>query len=235
MDIKKMGLVKQPLFLRLSKGYYNKNGESMWVDGFIIGVLTGSVATVVALHLKSRWDESRVESQKDSLLGTHGLTEFREKATELLADRRGTEMRILAVVDVDQYKDILSNRGEDAADQVVVHLGDLLTRSLRAEDLFARIGRREFALVLEAKSIGNINTVLDRLRTSFSVTPTVLRSGENIEHTLSIGYTIVNRSAPSLEEAMDRATQALDKAKDQERNCIRRVLPDQLDTIGEES
>lgn len=74
----------------------------------------------------------------------------------------------LAVLDVDGLRHINQHHGVQAGDAVLRRLGQVLTKTLRAEDLVARLGGDEFLVALyncrRVDAVARLQTVLDSFR-----------------------------------------------------------------------
>jgi len=80
---------------------------------------------------------TRVATRRKSL-------ELMRRFTKLA--RRNSKAFSVSVVDVDQFKAINSSYGHSSGDDVLRHIGHLLVRSLRAEDIVGRWGADEFVV-----------------------------------------------------------------------------------------
>ncbi len=69
----------------------------------------------------------------------------------------------VALIDVDNFKDINDTRGHAAGDQVLIDLADVLSNQLRSQDALFRVGGDEFVAVLEIESIEQAERIGDRL------------------------------------------------------------------------
>lgn len=91
--------------------------------------------------------ESRV-ARTDALTGLPNSRSFREGLErELARSRRDGSAIGIAYVDLDHFKRINDTLGHQAGDEALRRVGDVLRRSVRAEDLAARLGGDEFAIV----------------------------------------------------------------------------------------
>lgn len=76
--------------------------------------------------------------------------------------RRGTPGALL-FVDIDHFKAINDDRGHDAGDAVLVRIADILVESVRTEDIVARTGGDEFAVLLEMTEPADALSLAQRL------------------------------------------------------------------------
>ena len=154
----------------------------------------------------------------DGLTGLYNkdiFLEFLRKECDL-SERDGSEF-FLSIIDVDDFKAINDTHGHPIGDEVLTQLGLLFKNTVRKSDVIARFGGEEFAWIIRENDLGRINEVLDRLRTN-------VLSNEfpnNIRMTISIG---LSRYAPhskdTMEKLIDRADQALYRAKRNGKNRV---------------
>lgn len=92
--------------------------------------------------------------------------------------KRGEEAVSLVLIDLDHFKAINDTLGHDAGDRVLRRVGAVLTRVARQDELCARIGGDEFALLVH----GSVNAARSAGR---RVRSALLRSG--VEATVAVG------------------------------------------------
>jgi diguanylate cyclase (GGDEF)-like protein len=91
----------------------------------------------------------------------------------------------LAVVDLDNFKQVNDRLGMTAGDQALAHAARALAGQLRREDVVARLGGDEFGLLLDDMAEENLCRVLDRLRAAVAEQASPADVGPV---TASIGY-----------------------------------------------
>ena len=107
------------------------------VDGAVIRVTTGRGAGL---------DEEIVyRARHDAVTGLHNRWEFETHLDERLHDGQSSS---LALLDLDQFKDVNDHAGHAAGDALLRRVASALTARLRAGDELARLGGDEFALLL---------------------------------------------------------------------------------------
>lgn len=98
-----------------------------------------------AVQLESDLSEART----DGLTGLVNRREFDAKIEELFASYRvGRDPFVLALIDIDHFKQINDNFGHQAGDAVLKAVAAALSRSFEHAYLVARYGGEEFALLL---------------------------------------------------------------------------------------
>lgn len=116
-----------------------------------------------ALRLRSRNLER--ESLEDPLTGLANRRHFNQRlAAEIeLAAASGRPL-VLALGDLDHFKDINDRLGHSVGDEVLGSLAELMHQHFRADDLLARIGGEEFAIVLPGLDLKTAHSACERLR-----------------------------------------------------------------------
>jgi diguanylate cyclase (GGDEF)-like protein len=82
---------------------------------------------------------------------------------------RNDESVSLAVLDMDNFKDINDRRGHAEGDSLLIETAHRWSELLRAEDVLARIGGDEFALLMPACTERDAAAVIGRVRTGTPV------------------------------------------------------------------
>ena len=116
-------------------------------------------------------------AQTDSLTGLANRAEFDGELHRLSHDGQGAPFGV-AIVDLDDFKDINDRYGHSAGDSALIEFGSRLRHSVRDSDLVARLGGDEFAVLL----VGARKDVAARL---------VERLIENLSFSLPVGSELV--------------------------------------------
>lgn len=113
-----------------------------------IGALTQGINSLLAV-LREQVDVLKTLSSTDPLTGIANRRQFDERlAHELVRLGRRSGPLSLLLVDVDHFKLFNDHYGHPEGDAVLRQLGALLRASCRQQDLPARLGGEEFALLL---------------------------------------------------------------------------------------
>jgi len=109
--------------------------------------------------------ESQRQAMTDALtgVGTRRLMEDRLEA-EFARAQRYRRPFIVAMLDVDDYKEVNDRLGHQAGDQVLRELGACLNREKRLTDILARYGGDEFVLLMPETTLADAVCVMDRIR-----------------------------------------------------------------------
>jgi len=126
----------------------------------------------------------------------------------------------LLMFDLDCFKSINDTFGHQTGDGVLTAFCRLATSQLRPTDLFARIGGEEFAMLLPDTEEKEALRLAERLQAAFEATSCAV--GEHaLSATVSVGVAISDSANPDLDALLKAADQALYRAKDAGRNCVK--------------
>ena len=138
----------------------------------VSGLIGATAQAVVAKVSEHKRERDRLLAQLHDLAHTDPLTGLpNRRAWELELTRalahagRHGEPVSLAVLDIDNFKDINDRRGHAEGDSLLVETARRWTEVLRADDALARIGGDEFALLMPACAERDAAAVLARIRT----------------------------------------------------------------------
>ncbi len=160
-----------------------------------------------------------VMATRDPLTGLANRQHFQSLAEhELTRSRRSGEPVALVMADVDSFKRINDQHGHGAGDTVLGHIGELLMRTVREQDIVARWGGEEFLMLLPNTDAAGARMVAERLRRTVGSFETAY-AGLGIASTLSFGTTTLQPDE-SLSDALRRVDQALYRSKAEGRNRV---------------
>lgn len=184
--------------------------------------------TVMRFSFADDLDESFHENMMSSAL-RDGLTKLFNKRylmerldSELkFAQRHETSLSLL-MLDIDHFKKVNDAHGHLAGDAVLERLASQLMKAVRNEDVVARFGGEEFAIVLRAIGLEPATGMAERLRKL--VEGTVVESGgKQLRATVSIGVAgFPATPAKTVTELIEAADKALYRAKHAGRNRVMR-------------
>ncbi|MGE0548929.1 MAG: diguanylate cyclase [Kofleriaceae bacterium] len=143
-------------------------------------------------------------------------------ASEVKFARRHETALSLLLLDIDHFKTVNDSYGHLAGDAVLTKLAEVLLRAVREEDVVARFGGEELAIILRAVPIDPAYQLSERLRRLIEQT-IVAHQGREIRTTVSIGVAVVPGSERDTAEMLiEAADQALYRAKNAGRNRVAR-------------
>ncbi|MCC5815361.1 MAG: GGDEF domain-containing protein [Leptospira sp.] len=149
---------------------------------------------------------------------------FYESFRKLLAGlHRHSRDAVIAVIDIDNFKEINDTYGHDVGDMVLKNVSNVFLENLREEDIVGRIGGEEFGFLLPETDEVGAQIVLERLRLSVKRYRFFVFENFYLNVTISAGYTKVNPKQ-SIEEIIKCADIALYQAKSSGRDAIEKFL-----------
>lgn len=160
-------------------------------------------------------------STRDALTGAYNRRHFddRLRAEIAFAVRHATDCALI-LLDLDHFKRVNDSYGHPAGDEVLRHLGGIATRALRTEDVFARFGGEEFAVIVRGASTRGAGRLAERLREALCK-ENARHEGQEIPVTLSAGCAALSCCvAPSSDEVVAVADRRLYAAKQAGRNRV---------------
>jgi diguanylate cyclase (GGDEF)-like protein len=119
----------------------------------------------------------------------------------------------LAMLDVNNFKEINDDHGHPAGDLVLQYVIGCLRSNLRETDFFARYGGDEFAIILPETDFHLAQSLMHRLIAAAQDCPVVLPGGGSQTISISIGLATYPEHAISASALLMVADQALYKAK----------------------
>lgn len=143
----------------------------------------------------------------------------RLKAEFSFATRHQTPLSLL-LFDIDHFKRVNDTFGHAGGDYVLVTLANQMRNTIRKEDIFARVGGEEFALLCRATTGEFAEAFANRLRGFIEATAFVF-NGQRIPVTTSVGVAALPHDEATDHEAFFRlADKALYDAKNLGRNRV---------------
>jgi len=126
----------------------------------------------------------------------------------------------LIMMDIDHFKQLNDTLGHLAGDQALREIANLVKQNIRKEELFARFGGEEFAVVLPETNLEQAVQVAERIRTMVG-THTFQLEGKPYPITLSMGVSHTQgEPALTAEQLIQIADANLYDAKNQGRNRV---------------
>ncbi len=195
-------------------------------------ILKKANEALVELTLRSQQQVSSLSEQNVKLkhaATTDGLTGLSNRAhldaflTEQLTIATAKRQPLsLLIMDLDKFKNVNDTHGHQAGDDVLKYVGKLLRSAARPQDLAARYGGEELALVLPNTSRPTAAVIAETICRAIAAKPVVCKT-VTLQITGSIGVATLDPASPlktaaHLIKAADLAVYA---AKHSGRNCVR--------------
>lgn len=186
-------------------------------DDFITKPITDTALLVAVFARAQRARQLADIMTRDSLTGLLQHAHIKERLRlEMLRALRHSQSVSVVMLDIDHFKKVNDNYGHLIGDQVIANLANLLKQQLRKTDLIGRYGGEEFLLVLPDCTVGRAFAIVEQARELFAGLP-FTASEQRFFCSFSAGI-----CAATLEHAdlvIDKADQALYRAKSSGRNC----------------
>ena len=171
------------------------------------GVLSNLAGLVV------RELELRKAANSDPLTGASNRGQFmRFGEAEWSRAARFDHPLTVLLLDIDHFKKINDTYGHDAGDDALRAISAACRKNLRRQDLWARLGGEEFAVILIETTVDEAVLMAERLRKAVSKLE-IKSKGKTFGMTTSIGLASADFSGETLEDALRRADEALYLAK----------------------
>lgn len=172
----------------------------------------------------------RMLADTDELTGLGNRRRFLAESEGVLRRAReaGTPVALL-MIDLDFFKAINDHFGHTVGDLMLQEVADKCRRTLREQDLLARLGGEEFAALLPGVGEAEALRVAQTLRNFVAAAPMMIE-GRPIPATVSIGVAVLDGQAAradastsgDLSDLLRRADEALYAAKRSGRNRVMR-------------
>lgn len=225
---------------------FSPGGEELWIRGFvvllfliftmyterllkIINKMTNELNqyhdrleyTVNDLQMemserKFAIEELEKQAITDPLTSLFNRRKFNETlAYEIERNQRYKAGLCLIMCDIDHFKKINDKFGHATGDEVLKAFCKKVAANIREVDIFARWGGEEFMILMPNSTIDNALCVAEKLRKT--IENTRIKNAESM--TVSFGVTHFNLG-DTPESFVNRADQAMYKAKQQGRNTV---------------
>lgn len=125
----------------------------------------------------------------------------------------------LIMLDIDHFKQVNDQYGHAAGDKVLLEFSKCLIKETTADDLCARIGGEEFAILLPESRSAETSEFASQLRKTIALLKVEYKSLV-IKITASMGLVSWKPGYNDAEEILNAADRLLYKAKGRGRNCV---------------
>ncbi len=199
-------------------------GESKLIKEYTFHIR--DISRQVEMH-----DKMQTLAFNDVLTGLYNRYFFKERLIQEIdfASRHRSNVLIM-FLDLDQFKNINDTLGHEAGDRLLCHVADLLTQSLRAEDIVSRWGGDEFIILFTGltskQAASKAEEIIEILRTPITI------EGRELFAQTSIGIAESNDGRISAENLIQRADMAMYEAKQNGRNTYCFFLPEMEEKVS---
>ncbi len=221
----KMSVYSEPLTPDFLPQFLKVNGLGLLLAGGILACLL--LINWLVAHLINTSVLQHQAATHDFLTGLYNrraamtLTEV-----ELARATRKPSSLCILMMDIDHFKQVNDTYGHDGGDQVLKFFAQVLTQTVRQEDLVARIGGEEFLIVLPDTDLKGAQQMAKRLLQAMR-SSTMDYAGKRFGVTCSMGVSTWHGPDDSIQTLLIRADLLLYQAKQQGRDrYVSETLPD---------
>lgn len=170
--------------------------------------------------------KARLYEKLQSLAITDGLTRvtrryhFQERYNEEVSRSKRHNLNLsVLMIDIDHFKNFNERYGHLYGDAVLIEVARILKQGIREVDLLCRYGGEEFVIMLPETTKPQAKIVAERLRQNIAQDK-FQAYGESATLTISIGIASLPEDTTEGQELIDKADEALLRAKREGRNCV---------------
>ncbi|MFT6248571.1 MAG: diguanylate cyclase (GGDEF)-like protein [Cognaticolwellia sp.] len=187
--------------------------------------LKGDLQTMIAFstdvtelyQLKEKFEQL---ANTDELTGIYNRRYFFENAKrEFNRAKRHQQELVVISLDVDHFKAVNDHHGHPVGDQVLVKIAQIITKTIRSEDIFARIGGEEFSILLPNITKTESLQAAERLRELLDDNAIIINDIE-LPIKISLGVSVIKAADTCFQDLYSRSDRALYKAKSHGRNHV---------------
>jgi len=191
----------------------------------------GTAGAVVVLRdvteMRALGRELVHQATHDPMTGLLNRREFERRLQQALDRARDGSAGALCYLDLDLFKTVNDTCGHLAGDELLKQLSLLLRSRVRKEDVMARVGGDEFAVLLFDCPLKKATEIADTLRRALRDFRFVW-DDKSIDVGASIGVVRVAESSGDINDVLRAADVACRIAKEEGRNRIHLYQPDDL-------
>ena len=194
-------------------------------DMELLGMFAAQAAIAIRnARLYKKIEQVSITDELTGLFNRRGFFQLGEREFE--RSLRFSRPLSVLMLDIDHFKRVNDTYGHPIGDQVLRALADCFRQNKRGIDVEGRYGGEEFVLLLPETFLPGASQIAERLRQSVAdlSIPVSRANGDassvNLRITVSVGVAHMLPEIPSLDALIDRADQALYRAKDSGRNRV---------------
>lgn len=185
----------------------NKNGDriNVFLQGFPIKMADGQIGSYALYNdiTERKKKEKQVEylSFHDEMTGLYNRRYF-ENELKRLGSSRKYPITVL-IGDLDGLKIINDTYGHKKGDEYIINTADILKSTARSEDIIARIGGDEFAIILPSTDSEEAENFCRRIRQN--IAKFNHNNNQITPLSISIGFEVMKNSSQNLDDIFIRA------------------------------
>ncbi len=185
-------------------------GEATYLESGEIHKIIGSAQDISRLHKAETL--VHYQAQHDDLTNLPNRNNFSKTLHEFVAQQKTNTLSAVLIFDIDRFKKVNSNLGQEQGDLLLLSLAQRLNRITRENDFVARLGSDEFAILIrQLQDLNELTLLVNRISRDLNA-PFMLNNGEQFI-SYSVGVSVFPDDANSAEALLTRANIARATAK----------------------
>lgn len=205
-----------------------KCGQDYWLELNIFPLLDNDnkVTHYAAIerdctHFKHAENKLRAISLRDPLTKLYNRRAMNEMLPDAfaMANISGTYF-IVMTLDIDHFKSVNDRFGHNIGDEVIISVGQIITKHIAANDWAARSGGEEFIVFLANTPVNAAANDAERIRHDVSQAIFESDDGECFSVTISIGLSLCKKDDEDEWQVVKRSDRAVYDAKHLGRNRV---------------
>jgi len=232
LQTKRLFIKKPTIDILVGMGVSRSEMEREAKEHAVEGLLTTLLNILGSIKAVSKYTEKlEYFAARDPLTGLYNQRIFWELFDyEIERAKRHNYRFSLFIIDLDNFKLINDVYGHNFGDQVLKEIGQILERIFRKEDIIARYGGDEFAVILPYTGKEQAESIARRLVKAFEEFSIEAPNGKIIKVTASVGIAVFPDHGRDSRELFILADSMLYRAKEAGKN--RFVLPREEDLVA---
>lgn len=207
-----------------SPGVYDGEGAYIWVKASPLfdteGNRVGAIESIRDISQRKYIEEQlRYLSLHDRLTGLYNRTYFEEEIRRIENSRFSPTG--LLVCDVDGLKLVNDTLGHDAGDRLLIAVSRVIEKCFRADDVVARVGGDEFAVLMLRSPLAVVEAAYRRVRDAVD---RYNSNNPDIPLSLSIGCAVRHEPSISMNEVFQAADNNMYREKLHRRQSARSAI-----------
>jgi diguanylate cyclase (GGDEF)-like protein len=196
--------------------------ESLRQQVTVVTLFAGAVAAI-ALYLVFRAAQGRILRQTDELLAATSLDQMTGTlnhgalvgvlAVQIEAARGAEETLGIALLDIDNFRNLNETHGHPAGDEALHAVAALLRDVLPAEARWGRYGPDEFLVIVASQQMADLEPMIELVRTRLVDLSLEFEASERLPITISAGICAFPINGESVTTLLSIASQTLDEAR----------------------
>lgn len=163
--------------------------------------------------------KSKSEARTDSLSTLPNRRALLEDVEKYISLAKRISLHLsLAIIDIDHFKRVNDTFGHDAGDCVIKAVAQVLKNATRGSDLIARWGGEEFIVIMPDTDLTHAVSCIEKL--SKHISALGFDFDKEAKITISAGVSLFTPASEPLQKCLERADEALYRAKAEGRNRI---------------